>query len=77
MDLPSMNPVWFGLMMFGRTAWSLPTSTLAKILYMLSRSIIGHQLLSLVWSSDFGMKVITPLFIYAEVSLSLSSTMNV
>ncbi|CAM6027381.1 unnamed protein product [Sphagnum balticum] len=75
-DLPSTKPVWLGLMMCGRAAWSLSASTLAKILYTFPRSVIGLQLLSLARSPYFGMRVITHLLMNVEVAPSLSIAMN-
>ncbi len=59
-----------------RLACSLPASTFAKILYVLPRSVIGLQLLSFAWSPDFGMRVIKPLLMKAEVAPSLSIAAN-
>lgn len=59
--LPSMKLVWLGLIMCGRNTWILLANVLAKTLYVLPKSVISLQLLSLEWSPDLGMRVIIPL----------------
>ncbi len=63
-----MKPIWFGLITRGKNSWILLAKVLARILYMLPKSVIGCQFLSFEWSPDFGIKVIMPLLMYSEVS---------
>ncbi len=68
MFLPSTKPVWFGLITRGRNSWILLAKVLARILYMLPKSVIGHQFPNFEWSPDFRIRVIMPLLIYSKVS---------
>ncbi len=76
MLLPSTKPVWPGLIIFRRKTWSLLANILARILYRLPSNVIGRQFLSLAWSSDLGIRVMSPLFISFEVSPFLSIAEN-
>ncbi len=63
-----MKPVWFGLITRGKNSWILLAKVLARILYMIPKSVIGRQFPSFEWSPDFGIMVIMPLLMYSEVT---------
>ncbi len=60
--------VWFGLIMRGKNSWILLAKFLARILYMLPKSVIGCQFPSFEWSPNFRIKVIMPLLMYSKVN---------
>jgi hypothetical protein len=68
--------VWFGLITRGRNSWILLVKVLARILYMLPKSVIGHQFPSFDWSLDFRIRVIMPLLMYSKVSPHVSMALK-
>ncbi len=55
-----------------RSVYILRARVFASTLYMLPKRVMGLQLFSLARSPDLGMKVIRPLFMWAEVVSALS-----
>ncbi len=77
MLLPSMKPVWFVLITRGKNSWILLAKVFARILYMLSKSVIGRQFPNFEWSPNFGIRVIMPLLMYSEVNPRASMALKV